>query len=78
MEDKHYTHTHFKPVLDDIRRLLTFFLILPSLMFTGYGTKKQTTFQSQDWTWTKAAGRSGKKARLAPQNFFTTLGTLSE
>jgi hypothetical protein len=47
-----------------------------SCMSTGYGIKKGEKFQRLGWTWTKAAGKYGKKSRLAPHNIFTTLGPL--
>jgi hypothetical protein len=42
-------------------------------MYTGITIKKQTSSPKLAWTWTKEAGRSRKKARMAHMNIFTSL-----
>jgi hypothetical protein len=67
-------HTYtLQPLLEDIKRLISFFAHTSFPMSTGSEIKKWTASQRLAWTWTKAAGRSGKKARLAPLNIFTTI-----
>lgn len=80
------------PVLKDIRKLLLFshtshlliftgFLFSHTshlLMFTGFGTRKQTNSPKLDWQCTKEAGKSGKRVCMTPQNFFMTLGPVSD
>jgi ribonuclease HI len=78
MKDTHILISYtLLPLLEEIKRCSAYFTHSLLHMYTEIITKKQTSSPKLAWTWIKDTGRSKKKARIAPRNIFTTLGSLS-